>query len=52
MSIERQNDYLDQLINPSFQGVNRFFILSVENNADRIAHTEHRILFSKIEIKD
>ena len=32
VSIERPDEYLDYLINPSFQGVNRLFILSFENN--------------------
>ena len=32
-SIERQNPYLDYLIDPSFQGVNRLFVLSFEDNA-------------------
>ena len=30
-----QNRYLDYLINPSFQGVNRLFVLSFENENDR-----------------
>ena len=38
-SIVQQNQYLDYLINPSFQGVNRLFALSFENNDDRKAHT-------------
>ena len=32
-TIQPQNKYLDYLIDPSFQGVNRFFVLSFENNA-------------------
>ena len=32
-SIERQNPYLDYLIDPSFQGVNRLFVLSFEDEA-------------------
>ena len=35
--IERQNRYLDYLSNPSFLGVNRVFVLSFENKADRKA---------------
>ena len=31
VSIERQNQYLDYLIDPSFQEVNRLFVLSFEN---------------------
>ena len=29
----RPNQYLDNLIDPSFPGVNRFFVLSFENEA-------------------
>ena len=32
---ERPNQYLDCLIDPHFQGVNRLFVLSFENSADR-----------------
>ena len=38
VSIERQNQYLDYLSNPSFLRVNRLFVLSFENTADRKAH--------------
>ena len=34
-----QNRYLNYLINPSFQGVNRLFVLSFENENDR-NHTQ------------
>ena len=34
-SIERPNQYLDYLINPSFKGVNTLFVLSFENEAHR-----------------
>ena len=50
MSIERPNEFLDYLINPSFQGVNRFFVLSFENNAHRTRHTGY--FLAKVEIKD
>ena len=33
LSIERQSQYLDFLVNPSFQGINRLFI-NVDNNED------------------
>ena len=33
MSIQAQNQYLDYLIDPSFQGLNKVFVLSFENNA-------------------
>ena len=35
VKIQRENQYLDYLIDPSFQGVNRIFVLSFENNADQ-----------------
>ena len=33
-----QNRYLNYLINPSFQGVNRLFVLSFENENVRTSH--------------
>ena len=39
MSTERQNQYLDSLIYPSFQGLNRLFVLLFENERDRIVQT-------------
>ena len=38
VSLERQNQYLDFLIDPSFQGVNILFILLFENEEDRKVH--------------
>ena len=38
-SIQWQNPYLDYLIDPGFQGVNRLFVLSFEDNAIRTWHT-------------
>ena len=35
MPTEIQNWYLDYLIDPSFQGVNRLFALSLEKEYDR-----------------
>ena len=32
------NQYLDYLIDPSFHGVNRLFVLSFENNVHQISH--------------
>ena len=32
---------IDYLIDPSFQGVNRLFVLSFENNANRTVHTTY-----------
>ena len=45
-----QNRYLNHLINPSFQGVNRLFALSFENEADRKSHSTYYL--PKVEIKD
>ena len=55
-----QNRYLNYLINPSFQGVNRLFALSFENENDRILsfenennRTSHSTYYlPKVEIKD
>ena len=35
MSTDIPNQYLDYLINPSFQKVNRLFVLSFENNTQQ-----------------
>ena len=45
-----QNKYLNYLINPSFQGVNRLFVLSFENENDRTSHSTYYL--PKVEIKD
>ena len=45
-----KNRYLNYLINPSFQGVNRLFISSFENENDRTSHSTCYLL--KVEIKD
>ena len=48
-----QNRYLyiiDYLINPSFQRVNRFFVLSFENENDRTSHSTYYL--PKVELKD
>ena len=45
-----QNRYLNYLINPSFQGVNRLFVLSFENENDRTSRTNYYL--PKVEIKD
>ena len=41
VSIERQSQYLDFLIDPSFQGVNRPSVLLFESNDDRTGHTKY-----------
>ena len=39
-TIQVTNPYLDYLINPSFQGVNRFFYC-LKNTIDRTVHTKY-----------
>ena len=36
-----RNRYLNYLINPGFQGVNRLFVLSFENENDRTSHSTY-----------
>ena len=50
VTIEQQNRYLDFLINPSFQGVNRLFVLSFENNSGRTSYTRYHLPL--VNIKD
>ena len=50
VSSESRNQYLNFLIDPSFQGVNRLFILSFENEQDGKVYTGHCL--SKVEIKN
>ena len=50
VSVETSNQYLDCLIDPSFQGANRLFILPFENSTDRAASKEYYL--PKVEIKD
>ena len=45
-----QNRYLNHLVDPSFLGVNRFFVLSFENEADRTSLSTCYLL--KVKIKD
>ena len=45
-----QNRYLSYLINPSFQGLNRLFVLAFENENDRTSHSSYYL--PKVEIKD
>ena len=49
-STETQSWYLDFLTSPSFQGVNRLFVLSFENETDRTGCTEYYL--PKVKIKD
>ena len=50
VSTEGLNQYLDFLIDPSFQGVNILFVLLFENEVDRKVHTGYYL--PKVEIKD
>ena len=45
-----QNRYLNHLVGPSFQGVNRLFVLSFENEDDTTSHSTYYL--PKVEIKD
>ena len=45
-----QNRYLNHLINPSFQGVNRLFVFSFENENDRTSNSNYYL--PKKEVKD
>ena len=45
-----KNRYLNHLINPSFQGVNRLFVLSFENKDQRKSHSAYYL--PKLQIKD
>ena len=49
-STEGVNQYLDLLIDPSFQAVNRLFVLLFENEGDRKVHTGYYL--AKVEMKD
>ena len=49
-SREGRNQYFDYLIDPSFQGVNRLFVLSFEDKGQRLSHNRHYLL--TVEIKN
>ena len=49
IKILAQNRFLNDLINPSFQGVNRLFVLSFENENDKTSHSTYYL--PKVEIK-
>ena len=42
------NPYLDFLINPSFQGVNRLFVLLFNVLDDRTGHSRYSLLTAKV----
>ena len=48
VTMQEPNLSLDYLIDPSFQGVNRHFVLSFENTAGRTVHTKFYLLTVKI----
>ena len=53
VTIEKQEKYLDYLIDPSVQEVNRLIlVLSFYNNKGRVEQDMHAIFFKKVEIKD
>ena len=41
VTVQERNQHLDLLINPSFQGVNKLFVLSFENYCDRTSYTRY-----------
>ena len=45
-----QNRCLNHLTNPSFQGVNRLFVLSFESEDERKSHSTYYL--PKVEVKD
>ena len=45
-----QNQNLNYLVEPSFQGVNRLFVLAFENDAQRTSHSDYYL--PNVEIKD
>ena len=50
ISAERRNQYLDYLIDPSFQGVKRLFVLSFQDEAQQTSYKQH--CFPTVEMKD
>ena len=50
VTVQERSRYLDYLIDPSFQGVNRLFILSFKNNTDRASYK--RYYLPQVEMKD
>ena len=50
VSVQAPNAYLDFLINPSFQDVNRVFVLWFENTDKRTVKTKYYL--PTVEIKD
>ena len=48
--ILRRNPNLNHLVEPNFQGVNRFFVLAFENDAHRTSYNDYYL--PNVEIKD
>ena len=48
ISTERQNQYLDFLIDPSFQGVNRVFVLSFEDEEQKTSYKRYYLPIVRI----
>ena len=46
----RRNPNLNHLVEPNFQGINKFFVLTFEGHAQRASHTGYYLL--NVEIKD
>ena len=46
----RQNPNLNHLVEPSFQGINRFFVLAFEDETQRTSHPDYYL--PNVEIKD
>ena len=49
-TIRTQNQYLNHLIDPSFQGVNSLFVASFENDAHQRSYRQY--FLAAVEIKD
>ena len=49
VTVQEWNRYLDYLIDPSFQAVNRLFVISFENNTGRATYKRYYLL--QVEIK-
>ena len=45
-----QNPNLNQLVEPSFQGVYKLFVLAFENDTQRTSHSSHYL--QNVDIKD
>ena len=50
ITIEREYQYFDHLIDPGFQEINKSFVLSFENNLHQIS--QNRYYFPTVETKD